>query len=57
MPSEPMDNYREMVSELLDLDRGLTDWEINFLDHLHDWQGDFTPKQIETLERIYDKRI
>ena len=56
MTKEDMENYRGMLQELLDLDSGLTDWEVNFLDDLHEWTGDFTPKQAETLQRIYDRR-
>lgn len=55
MTAEQMDNYRAMVRELLELDHGLTDWEIGFLDNLNNWQGNYTWKQVGTLERIYQR--
>jgi len=50
-----MQNYRDMLQELLNVDAGLSDKEINFLDSLHDWTGNFTPKQIAWLDRIYSR--
>lgn len=47
MTTEQMQNYRDMVQELLDVESGLTDWEIDFLDSLHAWQGDYRPKQTD----------
>ncbi len=55
MTKEQMDNYRSMVQELLDLEHGLSDKEIRFLDSLHNWQGDFRPKQIGWLDKIYSR--
>jgi hypothetical protein len=57
MSAQEMREYRDMVQELLDVESGLTAWEIDFLDSLHEWQGDFTPKQTETLQKIYDRRM
>ncbi len=58
MTKEQMDNYRSMVQELLDLEHGLTDKEIRFLDNLHsEWVGDFRPAQIGWLEAIYQRLI
>ena len=56
MNPEKMREYRAMVGELLDLESGLTNWEIDFLDSLHDWEADeYTLKQIACLQKIYDK--
>ncbi|MCE5324925.1 MAG: hypothetical protein LLG01_00775 [Planctomycetaceae bacterium] len=57
MSKEEQENLRGMLQELLDLESGLTDWEIEFLDSLNNWQGDFRPKQAETLQKIYDRRM
>ena len=49
-----------MLNELLELDSGLTDWELDFLDGprgLTKWRGDFTPKQFKRLEKIWDRLI
>jgi hypothetical protein len=49
-----------MLQELLDLDSGLTDWELDFLDGprgLTKWQGDFTPKQFNCLEKIWNRLL
>ena len=49
---------RNMLDELLEeVDEGLSNWEINFLDSLHNWDGDFTPKQAEILEKIWYKNF
>lgn len=55
--AEQMSNYRDMLRELLDLEHGLTDKEICFLDSLHNWQGAFTWKQIAWLEKIYQRLL
>jgi hypothetical protein len=46
----------KMIYELLKLEEGLTEWEINFLDSLLDWEGNFTIKQADRVESIY-KRV
>lgn len=47
---------KSMVRELLDLESGLTDWEVNFLDDIAGRES-FTPKQSQTIERIWEERI
>jgi hypothetical protein len=62
---DDMPNYRDMLQELLDLDEGLTDWELNFCERLFRlplpwplyWHDEFTVKQAARLEQIYDKRM
>lgn len=46
---------RKMLDELLEVEEGLSPWEINFLDSLNGWASDFTPKQAATLEKIWDR--
>lgn len=50
------DDAREMLQDLLDLEEGLSDWEVNFIDSLDNWKGKFTPKQIEILEKIWKEK-
>ena len=49
-------DIRNMIRECLadDSDR-LTDWEMEFLDSLNKWTGDYTERQVEWLERIWSK--
>ena len=46
------EDLRKMLKELLNLDHGLDEYEIKFLDGLNGWIGDFTPKQARKLEGI-----
>jgi len=45
-PSQP--DLRDMLSELLGIGEGLSDWEIDFIESLRRWEGDF-------LERCWNK--
>ena len=47
---------RNCLQELLDLDEGLTRWEVDFIESLSNWSNDFTPKQIETIYKIYERK-
>ena len=48
----------EMVSELLDLEKGLSDWEIDFLENIHqNWRGNYTAGQGAKIQKIYDAVI
>ena len=48
----------EMVSELLDLEKGLSDWEIDFLENIHEnWRGNYTEGQGAKIQKIYDAVI
>jgi hypothetical protein len=52
------DNQRElrqMLDDLLALDEGLTNWEMDFIDSLHNWKGCFTEKQADRLSAIWNK--
>ena len=48
---------RDMLKELLDLERGLSDWEINFIESVNEWEGNFTQRQSETIVRIWGKLL
>ena len=54
--SDQMPYYRDLVSDLCELDEGLSGWEIEFIDSLSEWDGDFTDGQAEKLERVWKKR-
>ena len=47
---------REHLKDLLDLESGLTPWEVEFIDSLDGWRGPFTTKQSELIYKIYEKR-
>ena len=48
--------YREMVQELLDIDEGLYEGEIDFLDSMHtEWEGNFTDRQAKWIKKIYER--
>ena len=46
-----------MLDELLDIEQGLTQWELDFIDNLDNkWRRlDLTQKQTATLRKIYEK--
>lgn len=46
---------RGMIIELLEVEHGLTDWEIEFLENLNQWKGNLTVNQADRLEKIYKK--
>ena len=47
------EDLRKMLRELLNLDHGLNEYEIKFLDGLNCWYGDFTPKQAARLQDVW----
>jgi hypothetical protein len=57
IPEEDMTELRGMLSELLALESGLSNWEIEFLDSLNEWTGCFTEKQAEKLSTIYKHAV
>ena len=46
---------RECVKALCDLEEGLTDWEVNFIDTAASREAPFTEKQLKVIFDIYDK--
>lgn len=45
----------ELLQEMLDLDSGLTSWEIEFIESLDDWEGMFTEAQYEKLKEVHER--
>jgi hypothetical protein len=47
---------RRLLKAIDCFDGRLSDWEKHFIaDLIDNWEGDLTPKQIKTIERIADK--
>lgn len=49
--------YRNMVKELCELDSGLTEFEVDFIESLSHWSGNYTKKQVETLEKLWRRHL
>ena len=50
------DDYRQKVEEIAEVANELcTEWEINFIESVQEWTGDFTDKQKAVIDRIYEK--
>jgi hypothetical protein len=51
---------REMLAELCEVEEGLTDWEVRFVDDLSKRAElstfRFTPRQFQTLVKIHSER-
>lgn len=47
----------DKIQELFDLEDGLSEWEIDFLENIFsNWRDrDLTEKQEQTLEKIYER--
>ena len=48
------------LDDLLALDEGLTDWEVNFVtsvDDMRRWRGYVTTRQAQTIAKVWDRRI
>lgn len=43
------------MSELCELDEGLSPWEVTFIDDMSKWKGDYTSRQAEKIEDVYQK--
>ncbi len=52
-----MPELRSILKDLLNLEEGLTAWEIEFLDKLNNWTGNFTVPQADTLEKISERLL
>ena len=50
---EEMKELLGMLQELFEVESGLSDCEIDFLENLSNWQGRFTEKQAAWLTKIY----
>jgi hypothetical protein len=49
------EKHHGMLNELLDVESGLTDWEIEFLDNVNGFRGELTGRQAIKLEEIWEK--
>lgn len=53
-------NIDMMIDELTHLARGLTEWEIRFLEYVSDqWERErqLSPEQYDKLKEIYEARV
>ena len=53
------DEALDMLDELLDLESGLTDWELKFIEDLSKKReyNRFTLRQVQMIEQIWQKRL
>lgn len=54
---DEMGHAQELLSELLDLDQGLTSWEIDFITSLDEWDGSFTYGQYVKLKEVHERHF
>lgn len=48
----------ERIQQLCDLEEGLNSWEVNFVDDISKQEvKSLTPRQIETVNKVFEKRI
>jgi phage antirepressor YoqD-like protein len=52
-----MKYYGELLDELLAVDSGLTDWEVEFIENMSKWRGLFSVRQAAKIEKIHGERI
>ena len=55
VPLKDMQRYLNMLGDLLLLEKGLYEGEIEFIDGLPNWEGCFTEPQAIWLEKIWDR--
>lgn len=48
---------RSEVSDLLNVEGGLSDWEVKFIESVAKWRGDFTEKQVVTIHKVWDRLL
>lgn len=46
---------QQMVRALCDIDSGLSAWEVDFVETMSHRDGDFTPRQAEKIEELFDR--
>jgi hypothetical protein len=54
------EELREKLFEIIEYvgasnENALTDWEYNFVNDMHGWDGDFTDRQAACIEKIWNK--
>jgi hypothetical protein len=47
----------ELLQEMLDLDHGLSSWEIGFIQTLDEWEGHFTYGQYVKLKEVHARHF
>lgn len=47
---------RVHLQDLLDLERGLTRWEVDFIENMAEREGALTPGQIAKIYEIFEQR-
>ncbi len=48
---------QDLLEELLDLDSGLSSWEIEFIESLDEWDGMFTQAQFAKLKEVHERHF
>lgn len=49
-------DYRKMIDEIVEIASELcNEWEIDFIEDMGNWKGEFTSKQKETIEKLYQR--
>ena len=58
--TKEQDTAHEMLQELLEVEGGMTPWEVSFIDDIDKrtrHNKTLSPKQIEMIKRIYTDRV
>lgn len=55
VPIERMPHFRDLLKELLDIDEGLDEWTVDFIESLSNWAGSFTVSQAVRLELVHER--
>ena len=50
-------NYQNMVDEICQVESGLNNWEIGFIDNMVKWTGDYTNPQKKIIEKTWGKVV
>jgi hypothetical protein len=53
IPSQP--EAREMVQKLCQLEEGLNDWELPFIENVSKWEGNYTSAQLSSIAKIAER--
>ena len=53
-PNE-MEELRELLDELCDVDHGLSNFEMDFIQNLSEWEGCFTEPQADFLREVHER--
>lgn len=50
---EKQKRLRGQVKDLCNVEEGLSEWEVNFVNDMYNWQGDYHPKQEKKIDELY----